>query len=197
MKHWILEVGNTRTKWACFDAQAAPSASPVEVHSAAASEARTASTWRDAVGPEDKVMVTGSGDLDPWASAFPEAMVLRPGDPTPLPTAVTAPEGLGLDRVANAWAVLHHGFADATSHDAWLIVDVAHASPWMSCTKASTSVGAFLQESRCACVRWRKGRRVCPSRSGELRSPIPFLHRPHWAQHRGSTAARRVGRCGG
>ena len=124
MKHWILEVGNTRTKWACFDAQAEPSASPVEVHSAAASDARTASTWRDAVGPEDKVMVTGSGDLDPWASAFPEAMVLRPGDPTPLPTDVTAPEGLGLDRVANAWAVLHHGFADATCHDAWLIVDV-------------------------------------------------------------------------
>ena len=124
MKHWILEVGNTRAKWACFDAQAEPSVSPVEVHIAAASDARNASTWRDAVGPEDKVMVTGSGDLDPWASAFPEAMVLRPGDPTPLPTDVTAPEGLGLDRVANAWAVLHHGFADATCHDAWLIVDV-------------------------------------------------------------------------
>ena len=124
MKHWILEIGNTRVKWACFDAQAELSASPVEVHSAPASDARAASAWRDAVGPGDKVMVTGSGHLDPWASAFPEALMLRPGDPTPLPTNVTAPEGLGLDRVANAWAVLYHGFADATNHKAWLIVDV-------------------------------------------------------------------------
>ena len=124
MKHWVLEVGNTRAKWACFDARDASSAAPLQVNRAAASAPHVAATWKDDVALEDKVMVTGSGDLEPWIPSFPEALVLRPGDPTPLPTDVTAPEGLGLDRVANAWAVLHHGFADATSHDAWLIVDV-------------------------------------------------------------------------
>lgn len=124
MKHWVLEVGNTQAKWACFDAHDASSAAPLKVQRAAASAPHVAARWKDDVALEDKVMVTGSGDLEPWVPSFPEAFVLRPGDPTPLTTEVTAPEGLGLDRVANAWAVLHHGFADATRHEAWLIVDV-------------------------------------------------------------------------
>ena len=69
-------------------------------------------------------MVTGSGDLDAWASALDSAFVLRPGDPTPLNSLVTQRQTLGLDRVANAWAVLHGGLMDAPHHETWMIVDV-------------------------------------------------------------------------
>lgn len=124
MKRWVLEVGNTRAKWACFEADTGPSAAPLLVRSAMATDSPAVAAWFQEVATQDKVMVTGSGDLDAWASALDSAFVLRPGDPTPLNSLVTQRQTLGLDRVANAWAVLHGGLMDAPHHETWMIVDV-------------------------------------------------------------------------
>ena len=124
MKNWILEVGNTRAKWACFECIGDPSAPPLKVHSTRSTDVQVAPTWQREVQAEDRVMVTGSGDLGDWIHAFPTAFILRPGDPIPLNTGVTEPTALGLDRVANAWAVIHNCFTQSSEHQAWMIVDV-------------------------------------------------------------------------
>jgi pantothenate kinase type III len=126
MKRWILEVGNTRAKWACFES--VPSGNslaidPATVKTCSAGEADMAATWRQDLAPDDRVMVTGSGDLSSWIPTFPAAWVLRPGDSTPLVTDVRHQHTLGLDRVANAWAVLQGTCTDADPTGAWMIVD--------------------------------------------------------------------------
>ena len=124
MKRWILDVGNTRAKWACFSAQAGVGGAPLfNVELAPANDPSLAATWQEAVAAEDAIMVTGSGDLEPWAAAFPGAWVLRPGDPTPLKTEVRERQTLGLDRVANATAVLHGGVPNLDPQGSWMIVD--------------------------------------------------------------------------
>jgi type III pantothenate kinase len=80
--------------------------------------------WRADVGEKDHVMVTGSGHLEPWERAFPHAWILRPGDDIPLATDVREPHRLGLDRVANSWAVLSGAVPHAPAENAWLVVDV-------------------------------------------------------------------------
>ena len=72
---------------------------------------------------EDLVMVAGSGNLEPWAKAFPKAWVLPPGAPTPLPTEVRQKHTLGMDRIANAWAVIQGTCLGADTKGAWLIAD--------------------------------------------------------------------------
>lgn len=124
MKRWILDVGNTRAKWACFSAQAGVGGAPLfNVELAPANDPSLAATWQEAVAAEDAIMVTGSGDLEPWAAAFPGAWVLRPGDPTPLKSEVRERQTLGLDRVANATAVLHGGVPNLDPQGSWMIVD--------------------------------------------------------------------------
>ncbi|MGB1636004.1 MAG: type III pantothenate kinase [Flavobacteriales bacterium] len=124
MSTWVLEVGNTRAKWAKFPSAAPVNAAPELVKHAPAGSPEQASIWLADVAPGDRVMVTGSGHLEPWVQTFPDAWVLRPGDETPLPTDVREPLRLGLDRVANAWAVLHGTVPQAPALDAWLVVDV-------------------------------------------------------------------------
>ena len=124
MKRWILDVGNTRAKWACFSAKAGVHVAPLyDVATAPASDPSRAKNWKEAAAAEDVIMVTGSGDLEPWVSAFPGAWVLRPGDPTPLKTGVRERQTLGLDRVANATAVLHGGVPNLDPQGSWMIVD--------------------------------------------------------------------------
>ena len=124
MKRCILDVGNTRAKWACFSAQAGVGGAPLfNVELAPANDPSLAATWQEAVAAEDAIMVTGSGDLEPWAAAFPGAWVLRPGDPTPLKSEVRERQTLGLDRVANATAVLHGGVPNLDPQGSWMIVD--------------------------------------------------------------------------
>ena len=123
-------------------------------------------------------MVTGSGNLDPWASAFPEALMLRPGDPTPLPTNVTAPKGLGLDRVANAWAVLYHGFADATNHKAWLIVDVGTCIT-MDVVHRGKHLGGSISPGIDMRMRaMAEGTARLPKPAWRTSQPHPLSHRP-------------------
>ena len=120
----ILDVGNTRAKWATFDNGKDLTQPPAQLESAPVVHLDTGRQWQSTLGEHDLVMVTGSGDLAPWVSLFPEAFVLHPGDPTPLPTAVVEPERTGLDRVANAWAVLKGCCAEADPEGAWMVVDV-------------------------------------------------------------------------
>ena len=107
MSTWILEVGNSRAKWAQFSAEASPkttrsraSACPLE-----GTLPDSARGWVEDIAAGDHVVVTGSGNLGPWIEAFRPTRVFRPGDDIPLHTDVTEPGKLGLDRVANAWAV--------------------------------------------------------------------------------------------
>jgi type III pantothenate kinase len=124
MKRWILDVGNTRAKWACFSAQAGVCGAPLfDVELAPANDPSLAAAWQEAVAAGDSIMVTGSGDLEPWAAAFPRAWVLRPGDPTPLKTEVHERQTLGLDRVANAMAVLQGGVPNLDPQGSWMVVD--------------------------------------------------------------------------
>jgi len=123
MNRWILDVGNTRAKWACFAKHAATSSEPTMLESVPAHHVTEAEVWKRQLQPQDLVMVTGSGNLTPWVESFPNAWVLQPGDATPLPSEVRKRETLGLDRVANAWAVLQGACSEADPHEPWLIVD--------------------------------------------------------------------------
>ena len=121
---WILEVGNTRTKWAGFDTDPDASAGPVVHESCAKDDLSVAQSWTSQIGPQDVVMVSGSGHLDPWLMVFDDAIVLRQGDPIPLRTNVTEPDRLGLDRVANMWALIENAVPGADPLGNWLVVDV-------------------------------------------------------------------------
>jgi len=123
MTRWILEVGNTRVKWAGFDAGSAISSSPSHLESSAVQDTSMAQKWADQVQVNDLVWVSGSGELEPWTRVAPQARVFKPGDDIPLKSKVTKPEKLGLDRVANVWGVIHGAIADADGLDSWLIVD--------------------------------------------------------------------------
>lgn len=123
MNRWILDVGNTRAKWARFSEGISLGAPPVQVESVSSEDVATAQNWASSVGAEDAVMVTGSGPVEVWAAAFPKAWVLRPGDETPLPTRVVERQTLGLDRVANAFAVMLGCVPQADPQGAWMLVD--------------------------------------------------------------------------
>ena len=119
--HWILEVGNTRVKWAAFDAGAPLSTPPLTVDRVTTDDLSALERWKRQVGANDLVWVSGSGDLKPWSDINSSCHVFRPGDDLPLRTRVTSPETLGLDRVANVWAVVQGASEDPTQ--SWLIVD--------------------------------------------------------------------------
>ena len=121
VKHWILEVGNTRVKWAAFDADAPLSSPPLTVERVALDDFSALERWKAQVGANDLVWVSGSGKLDPWSDISPSCHVFKPGDALPLRTNVTSPETLGLDRVANVWAVVQGASEDPSQP--WLIVD--------------------------------------------------------------------------
>ena len=121
MMHWILEVGNTRVKWAAFDASAPLSAPPLTVDRVTINDFSALERWKSQVGAKDHVWVSGSGKLDLWSEISPTCHVFRPGDELPLRTRVTSPETLGLDRVANVWAVVQGASEDPSQP--WLIVD--------------------------------------------------------------------------
>ena len=123
MKHWVLEVGNTRVKWAAFDASAPVSAPPVTLKRAAIDNLEAMDDWRRDVQEGDLVWVSGSGNLEPWTSITPSCHVFGPGDGHPLPSLVTSRETLGLDRVANAWGVLKGALEGAEPDQSWLILD--------------------------------------------------------------------------
>ena len=125
MSTWILEVGNSRAKWAKFSAKASPTDDPLSVQACDIQEKlpAMAQTWLKDIAPEDQVLVTGSGDLAPWVEAFHPSRVLRPGDALPLSTEVNEPGKLGLDRIANAWAVASGTVPGADPTQAWLVVD--------------------------------------------------------------------------
>ena len=119
--HWILEVGNTRVKWAAFDADAPLSSPPLNVERVALDDFSALERWKTQVGANDLVWVSGSGKLDRWSDISPSCHVFKPGDALPLRTNVTSPETLGLDRVANVWAVVQGASEDPSQP--WLIVD--------------------------------------------------------------------------
>lgn len=125
MNIWILEVGNTRAKWAAFreNDEYAPNPFSVEAMDIPPEAAQAMAIWSAQTTSEDVICITGSGDLDPWLRAAPDAKVLRPGDEVPLDTAAAPSTSLGLDRVANAWAVLQGQVTGAESNGDWLVVD--------------------------------------------------------------------------
>ena len=112
MNIWILEVGNTRAKWAAFRDNDGSTAEPfsVEAMDLPTDPAQAMAIWSAKTESEDVICITGSGDLDPWLQAAPHAKVLCPGDELPLDTAAVPSTSLGLDRAANARALRR--FAD-------------------------------------------------------------------------------------
>ena len=128
MKNWVLEVGNTRCKLASFRQGAALTENPTEVLFWATDNVESESIppqfLHQHISEGDKVMLTGSGDLRPWLKWIEPDWTLKPGDATPLPTDVTPAIGLGLDRVANAWAVLQGCLPEVDPEEAWMVVDV-------------------------------------------------------------------------
>ena len=126
MSTWILEVGNSRAKWAQFSADACPQDDPLSVQVRPLEgnlPDSSAEKWAYNVASGDDVVVTGSGNLEPWIAALRPTRVFRPGDTTPLLTDVTEPGKLGLDRVANAWAVASGCVAGVDPSQAWMVVD--------------------------------------------------------------------------
>ena len=126
MSTWILEVGNSRAKWAQFSAEASVHDDPLSVQVCPLEGAlpdSSAKTWTKDIATGDQVVVTGSGNLDPWVEALRPTRVFRPGDAVPLLTNVTEPGKLGLDRVANAWAVASGCVPEADPSMSWLVVD--------------------------------------------------------------------------
>tara|TARA_B110000003_G_scaffold113375_1_gene116004 strand:+ start:12734 stop:13507 length:774 start_codon:yes stop_codon:yes gene_type:complete len=125
MNIWVLEVGNTRAKWAAFPEANGPSADPVSVEAIniPPDPLHAMATWSAQTAPEDVICITGSGNLDPWLQVAPFAKVMRPGDEVPLTTASVPSNSLGLDRVANAWAVLQGAVTGANAAGEWLVVD--------------------------------------------------------------------------
>ena len=125
MSTWILEVGNSRAKWAKFSSEAGPTDGPLNVKVCLLEEtlSETAQAWVQDIEPGDQVLVTGSGHLKPWIEAFRPTRVFRPGDEIPLLTDVKEPRKLGLDRVANAWAVASGSVPGADPSKAWMVVD--------------------------------------------------------------------------
>ncbi len=121
MSVWICDVGNTRVKWAQFSRDASPQTDPVAVH-ALPKSANPSEALGLGVLKTDSVLVTGSGDLTPWATAWPHAKVWRDGMASPLRT--TAKSGLGTDRVANAFALQAGCMASIDADGNWLVVDV-------------------------------------------------------------------------
>lgn len=119
--HWILEVGNTRVKWAAFDASAPLSSAPLTVERVTLDDFTELERWQAQVGSNDLVWVSGSGKLDRWSDISQRCHVFKPGDVLPLRTQVNSPETLGLDRVANVWAVVQGASEDPSQ--SWLIVD--------------------------------------------------------------------------
>ena len=125
MSTWILEVGNSRAKWAQFSAEASTQVDPLLVKTCLLEDtlADSAERWADDIASGDDVVVTGSGNLEPWIEALRPTRVFRPGDAIPLLTDVTEPGKLGLDRVANAWAVASGCVAGVDPSQAWMVVD--------------------------------------------------------------------------
>jgi type III pantothenate kinase len=125
MSTWILEVGNSRAKWAKFSSEASPQDDPLSVNVCPLAETlpETAHAWVQDIDAEDHVVVTGSGHLEPWIVAFRPSRVFRPGDDVPLLTDATEPGKLGLDRVANAWAVATGSVPGADPSKGWMVVD--------------------------------------------------------------------------
>lgn len=125
MNIWILEVGNTRAKWAAFRDNDGSTAEPfsVEAMDIPTDPAQAMAIWSAKTESEDVICITGSGDLDPWLQAAPHAKVLCPGDELPLDTASVPSTSLGLDRAANAWAVLQGKVTGAEATGDWLVVD--------------------------------------------------------------------------
>ena len=120
VKHWILEVGNTRVKWAAFDADAPLSSPPLNVERVALDDFSALERWKTQV-----VRTTWCGCRE-VASSIPGRTSALPATSSNLAmhclcTNVTSPETLGLDRVANVWAVVQGASEDPSQP--WLIVD--------------------------------------------------------------------------
>ena len=123
MNTWILEIGNTRAKWARFE-KGQPLSPPLSsVHSSSCHDFKAADAWRSEMEAGDRLMITGSGPVESWTPAFPDAVVLRQGNGTFFKTSVQRPETLGIDRIANIYAVISGVCPDADPRGAWLIVD--------------------------------------------------------------------------
>ena len=159
--HWILEVGNTRVKWAAFDADAPLSSPPRTVERVALEDFSALDRWKAQVGANDLVWVSGSGKLDPWSDISPSCHVFKPGDALPLHTNVTSPETLGLDRVANVWAVVQGASEDPSQP--WLIVD-AGTCVTMDLLDRGTHIGGTISPGlQMRLTQWRTARPTCRS----------------------------------
>ncbi|MDA0728244.1 MAG: type III pantothenate kinase [Bacteroidetes bacterium] len=129
---WILEVGNTCVKWAGFESEGLRDASPVVLERALLQNLDVEvqlQSWWVRTEAEDQVLMTGSGDLRAWQVVLEriagqiDFVVWLPGTSLPLPTEVHKPSSLGLDRVANAWAVIHGAATGVDPRRPWLVVD--------------------------------------------------------------------------
>ena len=123
MNSWILEVGNTRAKWARFRTDQPLSSSISSVQSTNSDDLKVANSWRAQMEAGDQLLISGSGPVETWASAFPDAFVLLHGDATLIATKVEHPESLGIDRIANVCAVISGACPDVDPMGSWLIVD--------------------------------------------------------------------------
>ena len=195
MIRWILDVGNTRVKWASFSARDGVGGNPLsEVLTAPANDPSQATTWKDAVKAGEPIMVTGSGDLAPWISAFPEAWVLRPGDPTPLVTEVREGQTLGLDRVANVLAVLHGALSEADPQGSWMIVD-AGTCVTVDVVTGGVHLGGTISPGM--------GMRLQAMSAGTARLPLPSLEKTTTNLNQPAAIGRQTdeallaGACGG
>jgi type III pantothenate kinase len=133
---WILEVGNTAAKWAGFGPHETLHASPVVMERVLLENLdinRQTEKWFARKEETDPLLLTGSGDLTAWRVALERIagedgfVVWLPGLPgasLPLPTDVHQPSALGLDRAANAWAVIQGAASGVDSTQPWLVVDV-------------------------------------------------------------------------
>ena len=122
MSVWICDVGNTRIKLAEFASNANPQSDPVRVMAWPIHEALDDGSGLDQmVGSMPNILVTGSGDMEPWIQRWPQSLAWTNGMDSPLRTMVKS--GLGTDRAANAFAVQANCIPDVLPTESWLIVD--------------------------------------------------------------------------
>ena len=124
MNVWIVEIGNTRAKCAQFKSTDEPtSLRPQRVHAVEATDAQARKALVSFITENDPIMLTGSGDLAPWADALPQAWTWPSGGSIPFDTLVQQRETLGLDRIANVWAVLSGSIEEVDPNGNWMIAD--------------------------------------------------------------------------
>ena len=169
--HWILEVGNTRVKWAAFDADAPLSYTSTHCGSRHHRRLLCARALENSGGRER--LCVGVGKWQTRSMVGHQSFLSRVQTWRCIAFAhrVTSPETLGLDRVANVWAVVQGASEDPSQP--WLIVD-AGTCVTMDLLHQGTHMGGTISpglQMRLASM--AQGTAVC--RSPDLMAVPPSL----------------------